>query len=38
MALYDDTGFVSHHDAQQALESAREYLGVLRADITARKA
>lgn len=38
LALYDDTGFVSHHDAEQALESAREYLGVIRADITARKA
>jgi len=25
LALYDDTGFVSHHEAQQALESAREY-------------
>ena len=37
MALYDDAGFVSHHDAEQALESAREYLGVVRADITARE-
>ena len=37
MALYDDTGFVSHHDAEQALESAHDYLGVIRADITARK-
>ena len=37
MALYDDAGFVSHHDAQQALESAHEYLGVIRADIAARK-
>ncbi|PYU54482.1 MAG: hypothetical protein DMG56_26920 [Acidobacteria bacterium] len=37
MALYDDTGFVSHHDAEQALEAARDYLGVVRADITARK-
>jgi hypothetical protein len=25
LALYDDTGFVSHHDAEQALETAREY-------------
>ena len=24
MALYDDTGFVSHHEAEQALEAARE--------------
>jgi len=37
MALYDDTGFVSHHDAEQALESAHDYLGVIRADIAARK-
>ena len=25
-ALYDDTGFVSHHDAEQALEAARARL------------
>lgn len=37
MALYDDTGFVSRHDAEQALESASEYLKVNRADVTARK-
>ena len=37
MALYDDRGFVSHHDAEQALETAREYLTVIRADIFARK-
>jgi uncharacterized protein (UPF0332 family) len=37
MALYDDTGFVSHHDAQQAIESARDFVGVIRADITLRK-
>ncbi len=37
MALYDDTGFVSHHDAKQALESARDYLHVIRAEIAARK-
>jgi len=36
-ALYDDTGFVSLHDAEQALETARQYLKVIRADITARK-
>jgi uncharacterized protein (UPF0332 family) len=36
-ALYDDTGFVSHHEAEQALESARDYLDVIRADIAARK-
>jgi uncharacterized protein (UPF0332 family) len=37
MALYDDIGFVSRHDAEQALEVAREYLGVIRADIANRK-
>jgi len=37
VALYDDTGFVSHHDAEQALESARDYLKVIRADIADRK-
>jgi uncharacterized protein (UPF0332 family) len=37
LALYDDTGFVSHHDAQQALKSAAEYLAVIRADVEARK-
>src|SRR6202166_3266813 len=31
-ALYDDTGFVSHHDAEQALESARAFIEVVRAD------
>jgi len=37
MALYDDTGFVSHHEAEQALEAARNYLAVIRADIAARQ-
>lgn len=37
LALYDDTGFVSRHDAEQALEAARDYMGVIRADIAARK-
>src|SRR5213592_1363672 len=37
LALYDDTGFVSHHDAEQALRSARQYLDVIRADIAGRK-
>ncbi len=37
LALYDDAGFVSHSDAEQALEAARDYLGVIRADITGRK-
>lgn len=37
MALYDDTGFVSRHDAEQALESARAYIDVIRTDISSRK-
>jgi len=37
LALYDDTGFVSHHEAEEALESARRFIEVIRADITARK-
>jgi uncharacterized protein (UPF0332 family) len=37
LALYDGTGFVSHHDAEQAVESARQYLDVIRADIAGRK-
>ena len=37
MALYDDTGFVSHHDAEQALQTAGDFLDVIRVDITARK-
>jgi uncharacterized protein (UPF0332 family) len=37
VALYDDTGFVSRHDAEQALESARDFISVIRADIYARK-
>ena len=37
MALYDDTGFVSHHEAEQALEAARDYIRVIRADITTRQ-
>ncbi|MGA7294982.1 MAG: hypothetical protein WBW85_20795 [Terriglobales bacterium] len=36
-ALYDDTGFVSHHDAKQALESARDYLNVIRGDLAGRR-
>jgi uncharacterized protein (UPF0332 family) len=38
MALYDDTGFVSHQDAERALEAARDYLAVVRAALNARKA
>jgi len=37
LALCDDTGFVSRHDAEQAVESARQYLEVIRADIAERK-
>ena len=37
LALYDDTGFVSRQDAEQALESARDFIVVVRADITGRK-
>jgi uncharacterized protein (UPF0332 family) len=36
-ALYDDTGFVSHEDAEQALATAEEYVNVVRADIEIRK-
>ena len=37
LALYDDMGFVSQHDAEQALEAAANYLNMIRADIEARK-
>jgi uncharacterized protein (UPF0332 family) len=37
LALYDETGFVSRQDAENSLEAARDYLGVIRADITARR-
>jgi uncharacterized protein (UPF0332 family) len=37
MALYDDTGFVSRHDAEQALECARHLIEVIRADVNARR-
>lgn len=37
VALYDDTGFVSHHDAEEALKAAADYLKAVRADIAARK-
>jgi len=37
MALYDDTGFISRQDAEQALESARQLIGVIRADVNSRK-
>jgi len=37
LALYDDTGFISHHDAGQALQAAQDYLKVIRANIEGRK-
>jgi uncharacterized protein (UPF0332 family) len=37
MALYDDTGFISHHEAEEALESARHFIDVIRANISARR-
>ena len=37
LALYDDTGFVSLHEAQEALEAARRFLELVRADVSARK-
>ena len=36
-ALYDDTGFVSRHDAEEAITTARDYLVVIGADIGARR-
>lgn len=36
-ALYDDMGFVSHADAEQAILSAQEYLAAIRRDISRRK-
>jgi hypothetical protein len=35
-ALYDDGGFVSRHDAEEAVTTARDYLAVIGADIDAR--
>ncbi len=37
MALYDDRGFVSHRDAEQALEAARDYLRLIRKDVASRQ-
>jgi uncharacterized protein (UPF0332 family) len=36
-ALYDDTGFVSQHDAQEAVAAAREYLELISNDVDSRK-
>src|SRR5690349_1550942 len=37
VALYDDTGFVSRHDAEQALESARRLIEAIRTDVQPAK-
>ena len=37
MALYDDIGFVSHHEAEEALVYARKFIDVIHADISARR-
>lgn len=37
MALYDDSGFVSRYDAEQALESAGQLIEVIRLDVSSRK-
>ncbi len=37
LALYDDTAFVSRHDAEQALGAARDYLALIRKDVDSRK-
>jgi len=37
LSLYDDSGFVSYQDAEEALKAARDYLAVIHADINARK-
>ncbi len=37
MALYDDAGFVSHHEAVEALASALHFIEVIRTNVAARK-
>ena len=37
LALYDDTGFVSHHDAEESIVAAQRYIEILRADLASRK-
>jgi hypothetical protein len=37
LALYDDTGFVSHHDAEESIAAAQRYIEILRADLASRK-
>jgi len=36
-ALYDEAGFISQHDAEEALATACEYLDLIRADIQDRQ-
>jgi uncharacterized protein (UPF0332 family) len=36
-ALYDDMGFVSRHEAEEALTAARAYLKLMRSDVDGRK-
>ena len=37
LAFYGDAGFVSRHDAEEALEAAREYLSVIHAGVEGAK-
>jgi|SRR5580658_4015491 uncharacterized protein (UPF0332 family) len=37
LALYDDSGFISHHEAEQAVETALLYLEAVRIEIAKRK-
>jgi hypothetical protein len=37
IALYDDSGFVSHLEAEQALQTAREFIAVVQGDIAKRR-
>ena len=37
LALYDDTGFVSRQEAEQALKAARDFLDLIHADVQSRK-
>jgi hypothetical protein len=36
--LYDDEGFVSHQEAEEALRAAHEFIEVLRSDVLSRRA
>lgn len=36
-ALYDTTGFISHTDAEAALEAAREFLAVIRGEVEKKR-